>query len=319
MMKRLNWDMKRTLIADSVTYFFILLFLYTGVAKLMETQLFKEQLMSSPLIGSMAGMFSWGLPIAEMLLAIALFIPAFRLGALYGTLGIMSLFTIYVLVIFFMDNHLSCSCGGIIEELTPKQHIVFNSACVVLSILGILVIRQHEPSHKFKWLTSSSALLLFLLIGWTIFTAFSTPPKVKTGMEGRLLPSFNILLPDSLSRFDTKTISDGQPFVIFEFSPTCKHCQAETKDILQHMALLGNIRIYYVTSDPFSEMKIFYRYFRLQNYPNIVMGRDETFAFAKYFKIRHIPYAAIFDSHRRLKEVFPFQTTAQEIARAIAE
>jgi len=311
--------MKRIILGDLITYFFILLFVYTGAAKLMETQLFKEQLISSPLLGSIAGVISWALPVGEILLGIAFLIPPFRLKALYATLGIMSLFTIYVLVIFYMDNHLSCSCGGIIEELTPKQHIVFNSACVILSILGILVTRQHEPTNKFKWLTSSSAACLFLLVGWTIVAAFSVPAKTKTGMEGRLLPSFNILLPDSLSRFDTKTISDGRPFVIFEFSPTCKHCQAETKDILQHMALLGNIKIYYVTSDPFSEMKIFYRYFRLQNYPNIVMGRDETFAFAKYFKIRHIPYAAIFDSHRRLKEVFPYQTTAQEIARAIAE
>jgi len=311
--------MKRITLADFTSYFFILLFVYTGATKLMETQLFKEQLISSPLLGPLAGFISWALPIGEILLGIAFLIPRLQRKAFYATLVVMALFTIYVLVIFFMDNHLSCSCGGIIEELTPKQHIVFNSACVVLSILGKLATQQHEPFHKFKWLTNSSAVLLFVLIGWTIFTAFSMPPKAKTGMEGRLLPSFSILLPDSLSRLDTRTISDGQPFVIFEFSPTCKHCQAETGDILKHMALLRNVRMYYVTSDPFSEMKIFYRYFQLQNYPNIIIGRDETFAFGRYFKVHQIPYAAIFDSHKRLKEVFPYQTTAQEIARAVAE
>src|SRR5580658_5373271 len=183
--------MKRTILADAITYFFIILFLYTGVAKLTEIHEFKEQLISSPFLGSLAGIITWALPIGEILLAIALFIPAFRLRALYVTLAVMSLFTIYVLSIFFMDNHLSCSCGGIVEDLTPQQHIVFNSACVVLSILGILVVRRQQPTSGFQWLTSGSAICLFLLVGWTLFTAFTAPAKEKTGMEGRLLPSFS--------------------------------------------------------------------------------------------------------------------------------
>ena len=112
--------MKRTILADAITYFFILLFLYTGAAKLLDIHTFKEQLLSSPLLGSLAGIVAWALPIGENLLAIALFIPAFRLKALYVTLGVMSLFTIYVIVILFMDNQLSCSCGGDHRRIDPE-------------------------------------------------------------------------------------------------------------------------------------------------------------------------------------------------------
>src|ERR1700747_255939 len=118
--------MKKSILVDIITYFFVLLFLYTGVAKLLEVQTFKEQMASSPLLGSMSGIITWALPIGEILLAIALFIPAFRLKALYVTFVLMALFTIYVVAILFMDNEISCSCGGIVEELTPKQHIIFN-------------------------------------------------------------------------------------------------------------------------------------------------------------------------------------------------
>ena len=311
--------MKRTILADAITYFFILLFLYTGVAKLMEVHLFKEQLVSSPLLGSMAGFLSWALPIAEIILSIALFIPAFRLKALYTTLAVMSLFTIYVVIIYFMDNHISCSCGGIIEELTPQQHILFNSACVLLSILGILIVHRQQPSYGFRWLTGGSTVVLFLLVTWTLFTAFSAPAKVKTGMEGRIIPSFSILLPDSVSHFNTADIPQGQPFIVFGFSPTCTHCQAETKDILSHMDQFRNVRIYYVTPDNFHDMKLFYKVFKLAQYPNITIGRDEKFTFFKTFSVRQIPYAAIYDSHKRLKEVFPFQTTAAKLSASIAE
>src|SRR5580698_6336532 len=149
--------MKRTILADVITYFFIILFLYTGVAKLTEIHEFKEQLSSSPFLGSLAGIITWALPIGEILLAIALFIPALRLKALYVTLGVMSLFTVYVSVLFFGTDHLSCSCGGIVEELTPKQHIIFNSACVILSFLGILAVQKQAPTKGFQWLTGGSA------------------------------------------------------------------------------------------------------------------------------------------------------------------
>ncbi len=109
---------------DGICYFFILLFLYTGAIKLTEIHLFRKQLISSPLLGTLSGVIAWALPIGELLIAITLFIPALRLKALYATLGLMTVFTIYVVFIFSIDNQLSCSCGGIVEELSPKQHIL---------------------------------------------------------------------------------------------------------------------------------------------------------------------------------------------------
>ena len=231
----------------------------------------------------------------------------------------MTLFTIYVVVILLIDSQISCSCGGIIEELTPQQHIIFNSACVFLSILGILTVRRQQSPPQFPLLIGGLTICLFLLVGWTLYKAFSTPVMVKTGMEGRVLPAFNILLPDSVSRFNTADIPTGKPFIILAFSPFCKHCQAETINIIKHMDQLTNIKIYYVTTDPFSAMKSFYQHYKLAKYSNITMGRDEKYSFFKYFKVWQSPYTAIFDSHKRLKQVFPNQTTAMQLAQSIAE
>lgn len=309
--------MKKAFLVKVITYFFIILFLYTGVAKLMDVHVFKEQLISSPLMSSLAGIITWALPIGELLLAVALFIPAFQLKGLFATLALMSLFTIYVVTILFMDNHLSCSCGGMIENLSPRQHVIFNSACVILSAVAITLARRQEPVTRVKWWTGASVLSLFLFLGWILFTAFSTPATAKTGMEGRLLPPMDLLLEDSVTHFNTSNIPDGQPFVIIGFDPFCKHCQAETQDLLQHIQQLKGTHIYYVTPYPFWQMKAFYQYFKLAQYSNITIGRDAQDRFLKYFEAPNIPFTVIFDAHKRLNQAYVGELDANKLIQAI--
>lgn len=312
--------MKKSLLLEIIAFFFILLFVYTGVVKLSEIQTFKQELASSPLLGSIAGIITWALPIAEILLAIALFIPAFRLKALYATFGLMALFTIYVVVILFIDSQISCSCGGIIEELSPKQHILFNSACVILSAVAIAIQRKQQPTRRFAWITGSSALGLFLVVGWILVTAFTKPAIAKTGMEGRLLPSFALLLPDSVTTLNTAAIPRGKPFIVIGFSPWCVHCQAETRDILAHMGQFKNVNIYYVTPYPFWQMKTFYKAFHLEKYSNITMGKElNKEVFFAYFHPPGVPYTAVFDAQKRLKLAFISQANAEKLAQAITE
>src|SRR5260221_9768976 len=90
-----------------------------------ELHSFREQLLSSPLLENFAGFITWALPVGEVLLSIALLVPAWRLYGLYATLILMALFTAYVITIFFMDNQLSCSCGGVVGKFSPAHYLVF--------------------------------------------------------------------------------------------------------------------------------------------------------------------------------------------------
>lgn len=313
--------MKKNILPDIIGYFFIVLFIYTGIAKFTEIHLVREQLLSAPLLESplLANIITWALPIGEILLAVVLFIPQLQLTGLYITLALMAIFTIYVIAILFMDSHLSCSCGGIIEELSPKQHVLFNSACVILSAVAILIRRRGQLTWKFRWVTGTSTILLFAIVGWTLFTAFSAPATIKTGLEGRLLPSFDLLLTDSATHLNTADIPTGEPVIVIGFSPWCRHCQAETRDIVKNIRKLKNTRIYYVTAYPFGQMKLFYKAFKLDQYPNIVMGRDAKDYFLPYFKANGVPYTAVFDSRKRLKQVFGGETKADTLAKVAVE
>ena len=311
--------MKKTILVEVISYFFILLFLYTGVVKLSEIHLFREQMISSPFLGPLAGVFSWALPIGEILLAIALFIPALRLKALYGTLVLMSLFTLYVIIIFFVDSRLSCSCGGIIEQLTPKQHIFFNSACVVLSALAIALHKRAQPSPRFRWFAGTTTIALFLLVGWALFAAFTAPATVRTGLEGREIPKVNLQLVDSTTYMNTADIPSGQALVVIGFSPWCVHCQDLTRDIIHNIDQFKNIRIYYLTTASFNDMKLFYKGFKLARFSNIVMVKDTADRFLPYFKAPGVPYIVVFDSKKRVKLVVNGQSNAIRLAQLAAE
>jgi thiol-disulfide isomerase/thioredoxin/uncharacterized membrane protein YphA (DoxX/SURF4 family) len=311
--------MKRTILADIISFFFIFLFLYTGALKLTEINTFKQQLSSSPLMSSLAGITAWALPIGEILLAVFLFIPKTRLKALYATAGLMTLFTGYVIILFFIDDQLSCSCGGIISELTPRQHIFFNSACVILAVIGILALRRQQPTRQFAWLTGSSAIALFALVAWFVISAFRAPVVEKTGLEGRLIPSIPLQLADSTSWLKTDDIPGGKPFIVMGFSPWCIHCQALTVDIKQHMNDFKNVSIYYITPDRFKNMRTFYRFYKLADYPNITMGRDSANTFFHFFNSNKTPLIAIFDAKKRLKRVIPGQPKAADLAKSLQD
>lgn len=313
--------MKKDILADIITFFFVFLFLYTGMAKLTEIHSIKEQMIASPLLGSpiLTTVITWALPIGEILLAIVLLIPKTRLKALYATCALMTIFTIYVLALFFINSYLSCSCGGIIEQLTPKQHIVFNSACVILSTVAIAIMRRQAPTQKFVWITRSSTICLLLLVAALVATSFTRPVAVKTGMEGKPVPSFDLVLVDSVTRLNTSQIPEGKPFVIIGFAPFCRHCQDETQDIIAHIQQFKDIDIYYVSAEPLQDMNLFYKHFHLKKYPNVIMGRDTKEVFFTYYKASATPYTAVYDRQKRLKAAFTGQVHAEYLAKMAAD
>ena len=122
----------------------MILFLYTGISKLIEFPVFEEQLKES-IFKSFAPFMAWALPSMEIIVAFLLLVPKWRLKGLYFSSALMFAFTVYVIGLVSFSSKLPCSCGGILQELSWPQHIVFNSIFLALAILGI---RLHKYSIK---------------------------------------------------------------------------------------------------------------------------------------------------------------------------
>ncbi|WPQ63387.1 MauE/DoxX family redox-associated membrane protein [Chitinophaga sancti] len=135
--------MKRSTIIEIISMLFIILFVYTAISKFMDFSVFSEQIATSPILAPVASWIAWVVPIAEILVSIALLIPAFRLKGLYASLALMLGFTIYIILILNFSPHIPCSCGGVIELMSWREHLVFNSFFIVVAILAIWLSRPH--------------------------------------------------------------------------------------------------------------------------------------------------------------------------------
>lgn len=151
-----------------ISYFFVLLFVYAAVSKILDFENFQVQIAQSPLLSTYAGTTSYAVIIAELLTSFFLIIPRYRLNGLYGSLGLMACFTIYIYLIIHYSEFVPCSCGGILEELGWEEHLVFNIGCIVLAVIGIYlsVLPKQKIIRTSLWISSiiifSFSLVLFL-------------------------------------------------------------------------------------------------------------------------------------------------------------
>jgi thiol-disulfide isomerase/thioredoxin len=143
--------------------------------------------------------------------------------------------------------------------------------------------------------------------------------SVKTGLEGKPLPAFNILLPDSISYFNTASIPAGKPVVLFYFSPVCPYCRAQMTEIVDDMNKLKDMQFYLVSSFPIHEIRHFYEEYKLGQYPNIVIGKDTADFVADYFEAFNVPYTAIFGKDKKLRKTFLGKIYSRQMIAAAEE
>ncbi len=129
---------------------FILLFLYTGIAKLVNYQHFLEGFESSFLLRPFAHMPVWWVPVAEVLLPILLLSKKYRLFGLYICFIIMILFTAYIVVLNYHSEDIPCDCGGYLEKLSPGLHIFLNCLLAALALGGITLEKKLRNENDYK-------------------------------------------------------------------------------------------------------------------------------------------------------------------------
>lgn len=125
----------RKIISEVFVYLIALLWLYTSVYKFLQIDNSITQLGDSPLIAPFAVWFGYGLPIIEFALFLMLLIHKTRKYALIGSTILLSLFTVYIIIILnYYRADTPCTCGGIISKLGWKNHIYFNLSFILMAI-----------------------------------------------------------------------------------------------------------------------------------------------------------------------------------------
>lgn len=140
----------RNIIIEIICLLFILLFVYAASSKLLDFQHFRIELGQSPLLTAFADWFVVLVPAAEFIICALILIPRFRLAGLFSAFGIMVMFTIYIFIILNYTSFVPCSCGGVLEKLGWKEHLIFNLVFVCLGMLAIILYyRQSKEKENY--------------------------------------------------------------------------------------------------------------------------------------------------------------------------
>lgn len=144
------WNKKN--ISEIFATLLVFLFLYTGLSKYTSFHRFQAALSQSPILKHYSGIISFLIPGIEILIAISLIVPKTRKIGFLFSFFLLTLFTLYLVYMITFTPNLPCTCGGVITQLTWKQHIFFNLTFIAISYAGArlnrLILLSSDKKHQ---------------------------------------------------------------------------------------------------------------------------------------------------------------------------
>jgi len=139
-------------IQEFIRYAFIILLFYAAVTKLIEYPQFYNDLLNSPIFGNehVAVFISWFIPIIELATAGILLSPKYSNVGMYLASGLILLFTVYIIWVLEFSENIPCSCGGIINNLSWQEHLIFNACFLLLGLIGIYLQVKNQRKVYIK-------------------------------------------------------------------------------------------------------------------------------------------------------------------------
>lgn len=131
------------------------------------------------------------------------------------------------------------------------------------------------------------------------------------------MPYFSIRLKDSTSIITSDQIPTGRPVMFIYFDPDCDDCQQQTAEMLANINKFKNIRLYFITVSDLDRMKVFYKYYHLSDYPDVILGQDFNFSLLKNYQLPTTPCVLIYNKHKALRAIlkgyFPVKKIIEQV------
>lgn len=118
------------------------------------------------------------------------------------------------------------------------------------------------------------------------------------------IPQFTLYKAPDSTAFTRQDLQKRKPVIFMIFSPDCEHCQHETEMILADIKKFKDAQIVMVTYLPYQDMIVFYKNYKIANYPEITMARDTKYYLPQFFKVRNLPSIFVYDKKGNFKKSF---------------
>lgn len=159
-------------------------------------------------------------------------------------------------------------------------------------------------------------ILLFLaLIVMTTTNSFAQEKTEETPVYLRFptIPQFKLAKAADSTTFTREDLKKRVNTLFFIFSPDCNHCQYETEEIIKNIKKFKDAQIVMITYFPWDQMMPYYNRYKIANYPQITMGRDNNYFFPTFFNTRTFPSTYIYDKKGNFKKSFDGAVKIEDI------
>ena len=138
-----------------------------------------------------------------------------------------------------------------------------------------------------------------------------------TYCQSRKIPPFKMVQADG-KLFRAQDLPVGKPVIIVYFSPECEDCHRFIDAMLLRMDDFWNASIAMVTYQSVSNVAQYVKKNRLNIYPNIYVGTEESsFIVRYYFNVQHFPYIALFDKNGNLIKTWEREVDIDDLSKRL--
>ncbi|HEY1025119.1 MAG TPA: MauE/DoxX family redox-associated membrane protein [Sphingobacteriaceae bacterium] len=147
-MKRRNNSL--SIFTSLTTVLLILLWVYAALSKLIDYEESREQMLNQMFPARMAEVLVWAVPVTELMVVGLLIFPKTVRAGLLASLLLLFQFTVYISIVMTgIVGWIPCSCGGVLEQMTWGQHLLFNLFFLALTLVAISFYSQTSQPKAF--------------------------------------------------------------------------------------------------------------------------------------------------------------------------
>ena len=165
------------------------------------------------------------------------------------------------------------------------------------------------------------------MIKWLTFLALCFPMLLLAQSENTelpyqrfpSLPPIQLLLGDSLTKFTKQDLPKKKGVLVMLFSPDCSHCQHTAEELPKFTRALKDVQVVMATMHGITQMNEFVRKYRLDDLPNVTVGKDLYFLLPPFYGVKNFPFLAFYDRKGSLISVFEGSMPLEKVATIFAQ
>jgi len=113
----------------------------------MDFENFQIQIAQSPLLSALSDSISYGILALEFAVSILLIFERTRRIGLSSSFALMTAFTVYIYLILNYSEFIPCSCGGILEKMDWRTHLIFNIITALLAAIAFILQKSNTRKN----------------------------------------------------------------------------------------------------------------------------------------------------------------------------